>query len=355
MKTVLKRAVGAATLFVMSLSVHATATVTHYTSRYLNSFGYYQTADSASNPWGTVTDFTGAPVSYGYEVSSEMSYANGAGGGFSHIETDAGFASADLSSGQLKARAYIALGNAISGMNLGTYGLDYADNSAEASFGDSLSFASGKTPYIWRTGDTFTFNMKVDGKTEIPADMPKTPLATQANLWLSVYRPGGLQAVQNASDFDFSAYSVAHGFDAAIAEFLRLIDLISSFRMSSKAWCLGDTTAPLLCDGLPVNLDDGGSVSYTFSPGGDFEFSLLLRTTATIDSAYEGYAVDMDFSHTVTAGFTAPSGVTVYSASGVFPNTLELGAPTTVPEPEGITLITAGLGMLTWMRRKEKS
>lgn len=353
-------------LLALTLDAQANASLSFYTQRYLNSSEYVYTSDYANSNlgYGAVRDTSGAPVEFDWSGTRTWAYSNGSGGYVIRPETSDVYASANLSTGELKASAYLYSGiNQTGSAASPSFGVRQTGATASASFADSLSFASGGNPYIWGSGDTFTFNMAVDGQITLPGGHA-TPLSSSAmtwatlNLWL--YRPGGLQAVENLSAFYdiYVDYADAYGWDAAAAEATRLNSIVSSLSIGRAGWCLGENlTLAGFCGGSfyqQVNLDGNGegAVNYAFAPGGDFEFVLQLETEVSIDLSYENIWGEMDFSHTVAAGFTAPDDATVYSASGQFPNTRALGNdPVPVPEPGTLALLVAGLGAAAMWRR----
>lgn len=350
-----------------ALGAQASSSLSFYTQRYLNSSEYVYTSDYATSNlgYGYVRDTSGAPVEFGWSGTRTWAYSNGSGGYVFRPETSDVYASANLSTGELKASAYLYSGiNQTGSAASPAFGARQTGATASASFADSLSFASGGNPYIWGSGDTFTFNMAVDGQITLPGGHA-TPLSTTAmtwatlNLWL--YRPGGLQAVDNLNAFYdiYIDYANAYGWDAAAAEATRLNSIVSFLSIGRAGWCLGENlTLAGFCGGSfyqQVNLDGNGKgdINYPFAPGGDFEFVLQLETEVSIDLSYEDIWGEMDFSHTLEVGLTAPDDATVYSASGRFPSTLALGTnPGSVPEPGTLALLAIGLGAVGMGRRR---
>jgi hypothetical protein len=354
-------------LLSFALGAQASSSLSFYTERYLNSSEYVYTDDYANSNlgYGYVRDYTGAAVEYGWSGSRTWAYSNGSGGYVIRPEASDVYAGANLSTGELKASAYLYSGvNQADSAASPAFGVRSTGATATASFADTLSFASGGNSYIWGSGETFTFNMAVDGQITLPAGHA-TPLSSTAmtwatlNLWL--YRPGGLQAVQNIDDFydNIFDYAGVYGWDAASAEASRLNSIVNSFSIGRAGWCLGgNLTLAGWCGGsfyqqVTLDANGEGEVNYSFAPGGDFEFVLQLETDVSIDLSYEDIWGELDFSHTVEAGFTAPDDATVYSASGRFPNTLALGTnPGTVPEPGTLALLVIGLGAAGMRRRR---
>ncbi|RZJ09949.1 MAG: PEP-CTERM sorting domain-containing protein [Rubrivivax sp.] len=239
-------------------------------------------------------------------------------------------------------------------------GLRFSTARATAILADSMSFREGSDSYLWDAGEKFHFNFGVDGSTSLPAGTP-TPVdgngMTWATLRLNLWRPGGLEANNQLSIFDYGAYETRFGADAAWAEYVRLSDVVNGLAMGAAGWCLGDnSTSAGFCGGVfykQVDLVGGAaSVNYSFAPGGDFEWTLELSTQVSLDLSRENTAAVLDFSHTVHAGFTAPVGATTYSASGLLPGTLAL-AP--VPEPETWALMLVGLvGVVSFGRSRAR-
>lgn len=327
------------------------APVTHYSERYVNSAEYVNTADYANTDFGRVRDYSGAAVEWANSGTRNWAYSNGSGYAIREEES-AVYAKADLSAGELKARSYLRLGAHDSSTSIPAYGTRAAVAAASASFADSLSFSSGGTSYLWNSGDVFNFALSVHGDVALPAGhaAPVDFLDpyTAATLRLEIYRPGGLQALADVQGFDFFGYRDAHGEDAALAELARLNGAFDALFVDSTAWCLGPSlTTADFCGGsffeqAVLDADGKANLGYTFAPGGDFEFVLNLETWIQIDLSYENVYGDLDFSHTIAAGFDAPEGVTVHSASGLFPDTQPL-QPSAVPEPGTLLLLSTTL------------
>lgn len=332
------------------------AGVSYYSARQLNSNEYVQTAEYANSNYGYIVDYSGAATEGSASGTRTWAFGNGLGGYLSKSETSSVFARADLSTGELKAMASLALG-ANEGGIAPDPGQRFTTARATAILADSLSFRQGESSYLWAEGQQFNFSFSVDGVTSIPAGTP-TPLNGNGMSWatlrLDLWRPGGLDANVQLSNFDYTAYAQQYGSAAAEAEWNRLANAVDSFYIGATAWCLGDnSTSAGYCGGVfyqQVALADGSAtVNYSFAPGGDFEWTLELSTRVALDISAENTSVTLDFSHTVHTGFTAPADATTYSASGLLPNTLPLAA---VPEPASWAMALAGLMAVGWRARR---
>ncbi len=97
-----------------------------------------------------------------------------------------------------------------------------------------------------------------------------------------------------------------------------------------------------ILDAGPVN------IVQDFTPGGDFDWVLLLNAYA---SAYNpGDSFYLDLSHTVTFSYEGPAGSSTRSVSALFDNYNV--SSTSVPEPSTLALLGLGLAELGFSRRK---
>lgn len=330
----------------------ATAPVTHYTSRYLNSNEYVYTPEYAQSNYGNIVDYSGAATEGSSSGARTWAYGNGDGGYLFKLETSSVFARADLASGELKASASLGLGVNQNGSDPApVFGVRTTTASASATLADSLSFRSGGNRYLWADGEQFTFRFGVDGTVDIPAAVA-TPLSSSAMTWatlrLNIWRPGGLEAIHQLDSFDYSGYAQLHGDAAAWTEYVRLSNTVNALELTRAGWCLGESrTLTGFCGGVFFQQVTLGAtpteVNFAFAPGGDFEWTLALETRVAMDLSYENMSSTLDFSHTIHTGFVAPTGTTVYSASGLLPDTLPAAA---VPEPQSWALMVSGLWAL---------
>ncbi|ODU09896.1 MAG: hypothetical protein ABS84_05375 [Rubrivivax sp. SCN 71-131] len=340
------------------------APVSHWSARHLSSNEYIRSAEHDSTDSGSVKDYSGKATEGAAAGSRDLAYSVPGGGFVIRTETSDVQARADLATGELKARAVLGLSGNLAGSTGVTpaFGERATTARAEASFADRFSMVDpAGNPYAWLPGDRFTFSFAADGVVSIPGAYA-TPLSSSLMNWASlrfnVYHVGGLQAIEDFASFDYFAYAGLHGWDAASAEFARLMNEVDSRKITSTGWCLGDNRtiagfcggtgfAQVALAGEPVDL------SFEFDPGGDFEWIASLEMDVAMDLFYENQIVGLDFSHTVTAGFVAPEGVQVRSASGLFPGAT---APSdTVPEPSTLALLLAAGALLGRQRSRPRS
>ncbi len=195
-------------------------------------------------------------------------------------------AAADLSTGALHASAA-----ANYGYNPGGLPNDPGDQFGNASFGDSLTFLGNFT------GQTATFHITVNGS------------------WT------GDTPAFNASDFQFMVLP-AGTINANAGNTLNIFNNPGNVAIVNDMYTLSPTSSSLSFD-VTVTLNG-------YDPTIEFAANLNVNPFASL-----GQSFSADYSDTALISLNAPSGVTVISASGVFPNT--------VPEPSSLTLAAAGL------------
>lgn len=333
---------------------------THYTERWLSSVDYanYAPDTAAAANFGVVRDTTGAAVEYGWAGQHTWAWGNGNGGYVFRSEYSDVYAMADLANGQLKARSVVTAGANLAGSAANpTLGYRAHNAYASAAFADTITFGDGAgRSYLWSEGEQFTFDFAVDGQIDLPAGhaVPTShmqPGQTYALVRLKVYRAGeGFSSIEAFQDF---GETMDWDNAADVAHFYSLNDAIVNATLAEQYWVLGDNLLPpewaSAANQQFVALDDTGAaqLQFSFAPGGDFEFVLTLETQARIDLAYQNVTSRVDFSHTLTTSFSAPEDAMVYSASGVFPQTLAA-----VPEPQTHALMIGGLAVLAWAARR---
>lgn len=336
---------------------------THYTERRLNSSEYINYSDDpARATYGVLQDWSGTTLEYGWLGTNTWANWNGNDGYVIRQQTSDVYAKADLSSGELKARSIIEIGSNLPGSRANpAYGFSAATASASASFADTFRFAgTSGTPYLWGAGEQFQFHFAIDGETSLAAGQSAPTDSMQAGqsyarVSLKVYRAGEGLATIAAYSAHLDAMDWGNPDD--VDRLYQLNDAILAATLGSHYWLLGDSLLPPSWYSGPnttvVALDSNGAamLDYSFAAGGDFEFVLSLDTQARVDLSYENMTNRIDFSNTLVAGFTAPEGVVVSSASGAFP-----GAVVAVPEPGTWLLWFAGLGlvMTSALRRSRK-
>jgi len=293
--------------------------------------------------------------------NSNYSVNNGSGGyTYKNIISDT-YALSSLANGDLKTRATFGFGTDLSGGALMPVGANHGQASATALFGDSFTFTdlASDTPYIWTANSQAQFNFSIDGNIDIPSgiidpidDSPGQPNNfIHTSLTFDVFTPGGLDLYYQLQHFDFNNYSdFNEGFEALIS----ISDQLDTHRIDREYWVLGDYISYFdedPDDVIDVSGPNGANLNFNFNPGGDFEWLLRLDSIVRLDASLQNVTAMMDFSNTVTTGFTGPSDSVVYSNSGLFPGTLS--SPTSaVPEPATWAMMLIGFGIIGCMRRR---
>jgi hypothetical protein len=231
-----------------------------------------------------------------------------------------GFASADLSTGQLKVLA------AASDTPSGTH--PYVN--ANAFFGDSFTTTTtGGQPFSWTSGTTAQFSLALNGS--ITSSSKLSDMGARAFIVLALYQKGTLDPSKS----------------------LLGANLIGS----PYLWTIGNAggqlyytdpsgnSSPVIATG---NFDTiPSSIKQTITPGGDFDWVLLLGAGG---QPGPDQSFNIDLSHTVTLGYQGPTGTTTSSSSGMFTN-----IASSVPEPQSWALMLLGLAATVSIARRRSS
>jgi hypothetical protein len=250
----------------------------------------------AGSPIATFGPAGGYGVSDAGSLTSETFYTDGV-----NVFSSEGYSAASLATGSLHSLASANYGyvpDAIASTITPT-----SFQFGNSSFGDSLTFLGNFT------GQQATFQISIDGT------------------W-----SGSLSGF-NGSDFQFLVLP-SGTIDANAGNTLNLFNNpdINNIAIANVTDPLGpSTTSPLTFD-VPVTLNG-------LNPTIDFAANLNIATFANLGDNFSA-----DYSDTATVGIAGPTGVTIISASGVFPGT--------VPEPTSISLAVAGLTGLGLIARR---
>lgn len=299
-----------------------------------------------------VSSPTGESLSTSYADDRRWAYRTPSGD-YAIIRQDtASSAKAQLSTGELGTYARVGTYGAPSGAVM-PEGYRSLQANAYAGFGDSFTtFGSNNTPFLWSDGTAAQFSFAIEGGTSpvnglaVPTDpyedgQPQNFIFTQ--LVFTAYQPGGIDilnqmaALEDAPEFDFD-------------EWLVLVRDLEAKTLDRSFWYLGDYILPsdwALADDMFVTLGHDGTadLDFSFTPGGDFDWTLTLDTHVWFDASLQDVYFTHDFANTITARYQGPAGTTTYSSSGFFPGTLPLaGIPSAVPD-SGSTLLAMLLGL----------
>ena len=249
-----------------------------------------------------VNAFAGSPLAYylfgdvnnstGADATSSTYYTKGI-----NVFSSSGTSSVDLATGTLRASA-----SADYGYNPGGLPNIPSDQFGNSSFGDGLTFLGNFT------GQTVTFRISVDGT------------------W------SGVSPAFNASEFQFMLLP-AGTIDANSGNTLNIFNNPGNVAIVNDIHSLSPTS-PDLSFGASVALNG-------LDPTIEFAANLSINPFSS-----PGQTFGADYTDTASISFQAPPGVSVKSASGVFPGT--------VPEPGSLSLALTGLvsaGLLARVRR----
>lgn len=251
---------------------------------------------STFNPNESVTpqDIHSAPA-----VPSSVNYASsGTWGGVS------GFASANLSTGQLKVRAANA---PVSGFS------PYVQSNAW--FGDGFRAHTPSGPFGWTPDATSRFSMDLTG-TQVNSSAPLVNLGygqVGGFVLLALYQPGTLdpagKLVGDTNNFQYFLY------------------LLGNPNQQLTYTDPQGQSHPLVPTASYNDLTQDIHIAQDFQPNGDFDWALLIGCAGQI-SGPEFY--DMDFSRTLNVSYSGPAGSTTTSESGLFNNFANVPEPTSM-------------------------
>lgn len=334
------------TLCVAMLCVSASsfaAPLTTYTQVNVNS------ATSVNDPApDLVRNNSGATASVAAVGSTtNRAFSNGSGGYTVKSVTDSVSGVASLEDATLKAYASGGFGSngMVSGAPLPSQIRGVASSTVE--FADSFRTFANNQPFLWSDGDSVSFSFGVTGSTSVPSGLDGNNSQVLSSLSFNVYTAGTLDIIDQLRNFDFGGdYSPEN-----IARWQALADEVNARLIDRGFWYLGEAqTAPFPIEPemiIALDVDTPSMIDFDFTPGGDFDWVLMLDVGFQLDQALENTSVTLDFAHSATAAYQGVAGTTTYSASGFFPDTLSLDdAPTNNPIPVPATLPLVALGLL---------
>jgi hypothetical protein len=248
--------------------------------------------------------------------ASQTTTVSGAWGAVSAI------AGANLQTGQLKAQAAVTANNYSGFMPYGQ---------TNATFGDGFRATSSGQPFSWLPDSTAKFTMNLSG-TLSSSGYTVDGSGTGAFIMMAILRPGTLSPTA-FSDADYQLTT-----DPNV--------------LSYYVYSLGNPGATWYFNGEALTTTLGftdipDQITQEFSPGGDFDWWVLLGAAGQVPGPLTSY--DFDLAHTMTLDYTGPTGTTTESSSGLFRNFQSTGS---VPEPATLALVALGLGGLGFSRRK---
>lgn len=232
-----------------------------------------------------------------------LSYAGSAGTGAAQAESS-------LASGTLKAKA-----ESTSLVDTGPYDLNgFAFSRAD--FGDSFRAYSGSNAFQWTSSTEVTFSIDLSGFVSNGSGVNDR---ANANFFIQIFKPGTLDSYAQWLLNDATYPS----------------DLASNTIVSQDYNLGGTVYSWQQVISVPTVVD------FTFAPGGDFDWAAGLVMDTAVSQTGTSTA---DFFSTASFSYQGPTGATTYSASGLFPGTLDLST-VQQPIPEATTFGLFGLGL----------
>lgn len=237
--------------------------------------------------------------------------------------TTDGFASANLATGQLKARGAASFDG--SG--------DTVYQQINAYFGDGFRTFDQSGPFTWQGNSTARFDLTVDGSyTSTPS---VDVLGEGAFVLMSLYQPGFLPNPDGNIG----------GSAGLIANYLYLIGNPTQVLYTCST--TGNCTQ-LVPSAYVGDLSSPVHIIQDFQPGGDFDWIILLGMSGqlTVPGSW-----DFNLADTLTVNYNGPTGTTTQSVSGQFDNI----DTTAVPEPGTLLLSVVGLAGVVRRRRASRA
>jgi hypothetical protein len=251
----------------------------------------------------------------GGTASSDLSYTGAKGSGSAQAESS-------LTGGTLKVQA-----TSTSLQNTGPFDTNgYAF--ARADFGDSFrTYNNNGSAFQWTSGTEVTFSIDFSGFASTGSGVND-----RANVGFFMY-------IFEAGTLDSYAQWLIN--DAAFPS-----DLAANTIKLEDYSLAGDVYSFQIPFAVP------GTLEFSFMPDGDFDWAAGI--TADTAASLLGTST-ADFFSTAAFSYQGPTGTTTYSASGQFPDTLDLAnAPTDVPEPATLALFGIGLAGVGFARRHKR-
>lgn len=225
-----------------------------------------------------------------------------------------GFASADLTTGQLKARA----------TNRPAIGVSpYMQSNAW--FGDGFRASTPSGPFTWGANSRSRFTMEVDGSFLGSGPMETLGFGGVGGfVLLSLYQPGTLdpttRLVGGPSNIGYYLYLLGNS--------------TQDLRYTDQA----GVSQSLIPTATYPDFSNGIRIEQGIQPNGDFDWMLLLGVSGQVTGPQ---FYELDFSRTLNLSYSGPEGTTTSSESGLFQNYVPIPEPGSVVAL-GVVAVAAG-------------
>lgn len=237
-----------------------------------------------------------------------------------------GFSSADLATGQLRIQAGASVGDGSTAPSI----------QANAIFGDGFrAMTPGNQPFAWDGSSRARFTLNLSGTLESSRPLGVDSINADAFVILSILNKNTLDPNQPLINGPTAQQYFFWNIGNPDAE-IYYTDQVGNHLLLTPTAHFSSVPSVLTAD---------------FTPGGDFDWVLLLGASGQIGQP--GDRFNLDLSHTLDLSYAGPEGSVTSSVSNQFVN---FNAPLpAVPEPQTWLMMVGGLGLVGSALRRRKA